>query len=386
MRIKLQLRNPNLVAKTNRALTAISALFLGFTFLSSLITVTYQERKGSSTSACNPFIHPGFLAPLPSGLISYKTYDPSCSVKGYLSTLLSNVPSSPYHMRALPSRNPTDVQELDQKLHNKTVLLIGDSTDRSLLTHFCDLLGKRVETVNQYHPWGKSMLQVPLKHAEIPGHPGTYASKNPGDTPLGHLCYVEEYNFLLATAYHMGADISETFQGKPAWTAPTLFENRMTDLFIPFLDAMNQLRLPSLPPRPTSSPDLTILGSSFWDLARFAQEDAALMRNQVDDLSEHRLLSWRGRHIDMLSSVKKAWPSTVIGWRSMHIPTETEKTSVDWWTGGQKSTDSVSGFDSRCAIKYILGDRGHVRLVSKYADHMSMSIASDGVRDCVERC
>lgn len=355
-RLQRTLRDPYLVAKTNRALTLLAAAFLALTGLFSLASPGATARAAELAGAgetngvtrCNPFLLPGYIAQLPSGLSTFRTYDPACRPPGLLPLLLSHLPSSPYHARVLvpPDLKASGALGLGSKMANRTVFLIGDSTDQYLAMHFCHLVGRSIETVNQRHPWGASLAQVSRTREKLSHAQEAYANYNPGDKPLAHYCYVPEYDFLLSSVYHMGTDIGDTFAGQPAWTAPSQFEDRLEDLFVPYAKAMSQTPqspVPSLPPpRKQASPDVAVLASSLWDLARFAQEDIGLLRSLVDDLNEGRLSRWRGRHVDMLAALHKAWPDAKLGWRSLHLPTDTETATVEWWVEGQTDKITVS--------------------------------------------
>jgi hypothetical protein len=303
--------------------------------------------RSDTDGICDPFSLSGYISKLPSGLSTYRTYDPSCPVIGLLPTLLSLLPTSPYHATAVAPTQSHSRAELIDKISNKTVLLIGDSIDEVLVDHFCTLIGRTTEFVDQRHPWGEAWTKVPEEHRKIYGS-NSIAKGNPGDTILAHYCYLPEYDFLLTSVYHYGTDLADTFLTSPQWTAPTFFENRVKDLYVPYMRdlATAHPASPSIPPpRIHPYPDLTIFSSSFWDLARFAQEDSMQMRSLVDDLSEHRLFKWRGRSVDMFQSIREVWKETRLGWRSFHYPGDTEIATVEWFTGAEKEGSNVSRFE-----------------------------------------
>lgn len=294
--------------------------------------------RSDDAEKCNPFSLPGFISQLPSGLSTYRTFDQSCAVPGLLPTLLTLLPSSPYHTVSVPTAHSSiDVKAL---VSNKTVLLVGDSVDEAFVEHFCTLTGHAFEAVDQRHPWGTAWTKVPEEHRKIVAS-DTMASSNPGDKALAHYCYIPEYDFLLTSVYHLGTDTRDTFYGKPTWTTPTLFEHRVDDIITQYIKDLSIAHLvaPSIPPpRLQPQPDLIIFSSSFWDLARYAQEDSMQMRSLVDDVSEQRLLEWRGRSVDMLQSIQSAWKDSKLAWRSLHAPGDTEKATVEWWTGTEDAT------------------------------------------------
>lgn len=340
---------PNLVPRCYRALTMISAMMITASLLASFGPFTgiiRNSSKSEQVTICDPFLLPGFFAQLPSGLATYRTYDSSCNVQGYLPALLAALRSSPYHTTALPPSQLVSKEAIQSKVTNKTVIMIGDETDHFLVQHFCTLVGQSVVAIDRHHPWGESLIKVPKEHAiKITDH-NSYVSTDPGQKALAHYCHIPDFDFLLVSTYHLGGDIGDTFQGLPAWTAPGLFENRMEDLYVPLINSMaqKQTSFPNLPPaRSHPWPDAVILSSSFWDLARFASEDSTMMRSLVEDLSEHRLFSWRSRYVDMLTGIQNAWKDSKVGWRSLPAPPDAEQTTLEWWTGAQTDdTKTVS--------------------------------------------
>lgn len=152
-------------------------------------------------------------------------------------------------------------------------------------------------------------------------------------------------SFLLTSVYHYGTDTASRWRSLPSFVAPSLFEDRVSDLFVPYVAAMSsalpQHRAPSLPPR-RSRLDLIIYSSGFWDLAAWARDDIRAGSSATTDLSESRLLEWRARSVDMVVALSKAWPKTSLAWRSSQIPHSTETATVEWWTGELGEGEQVS--------------------------------------------
>ncbi|PWN89145.1 hypothetical protein FA10DRAFT_267741 [Acaromyces ingoldii] len=331
------------VATLNRGLTIFAAVYLVVAFLSTLTQPSTSRISsphlpsfstsphGSSSSRCNPFLQPGFVAPLPSGLSTYHTFDPSCAAPLLLPTLLSHLPSSPYAKSSIPPKQAIDPTLLASGLSNKTVVLIGDRVDQALVEHFCSLAGHVVDRVDARHPWAERLA------------PGSFSE----ESPLAHYCYVPEYDFFLTSVYHYGADQSFFFRGKPAWSATSTFEERVEKVIVPYLETTTKSfpASPTLPPPRTTAaaraPALVVLSSSFWDLAKFAQQDIDNLHSLVQDLDEERLLQWRSRHVDMLASLHRTFPRSQLAWRSLHAPASSERATVEWWTGTQKDTDAA---------------------------------------------
>lgn len=258
---------------------------------------------------------------------------------------------------AVPPRNTITQRDISDRIANKTVLLIGDTVDDAFVEHFCKLIGRSIEEVNQRHPWGGAWARLSEQYRKVAGSDAAVSGKL-GEKVLAHYCYVPEYDFLVTSVNHLGTDVADTFHTAPAWTPPTLFENRVAGLYSQYMQDLSLAHpaAPSVPPpRPNSQPDLVIFSTSFWDLARYAQEDMMQLRSLVDDLTEHRLLEWRGRHVDMLHSIRSAWPDAKIAWRNLHAPGDTEKATVGWWTGSDQKGNNVSDSDRFNCFVYKCG-------------------------------
>lgn len=226
------------------------------------------------------------------------------------------------------SSSPANIEELNTFFTNRTVLMIGDhQVDQALVAHFCALTGNEPEVVDKNHPWGNSLNTVPPKHGFTP-------IQNNG--PLAHYCYLPEYDFLLTSVYSYGADTSESWRGEKLYNAPALFEDRVTDLYQPYLKAMSSSAhtSPKLPrPRAKAEPDLIFFNSGLWDLARWARQDIDTGVGLMENLSEERIMWWRSRMVDMLTSVRKAWRRPRIVWRDTHYPLQSEASTVEAFLG-----------------------------------------------------
>lgn len=147
----------------------------------SLFSSTYS--RPDSNSFCDPYSLPGFVFSrdgTADGTISplsvWRTYDSSCESTNYLPSLLSTLPKSPYH--AVTSRgNFGSATQATRIAQNKTILLVGDQVDKSLVENFCSLTGGKIESVDGSHPWAKAALAGADPHTST-----TYQ--------LAHYCYV----------------------------------------------------------------------------------------------------------------------------------------------------------------------------------------------------
>ncbi len=128
------------------------------------------------------------------------------------------------------------------------------------------------------------------------------------------------------------ADTSDTWRNEDLYNAPGLFEDRVTDLFRPYLRDMasSSLTSPNLPlPRGKSEPDLIIFNSGLWDLARWARIDIDTGVGLLENLSEERIMWWRSRMVDMLNSLRTTWRKTRIVWRDTSYPLASEASTVE---------------------------------------------------------
>ncbi|EST08702.1 hypothetical protein PSEUBRA_001781 [Kalmanozyma brasiliensis GHG001] len=333
------------VQTIGRLLTYFSGAFIVFSLLCSLAPASSsrglapsngQRRSTTPSGRCDPFSLPGWVdySIGTNDLPAWRTFDPSCTSSTYLASLISTLniqqedPSkiAPHHEHT-PARGAS-VEELNSFLSNRTVLLIGDQrVDQALVSHFCSLTGHKAQPVDKSHPWGNSLNMVPAKHGFTP-------VKN--NAPLAHYCYVPEYDFLVTSVYSYGADTSDTWRGEALYNAPGLFEDRVTDLFVPYLKAMasSKSTSPALPlPRGKAEPDLVFFNSGLWDLARWAHHDIDTGVGLLENLSEERIMWWRSRMVDMLNSVSGAWRKPRIVWRNTAYPLASEASTVEAFLG-----------------------------------------------------
>ncbi|PWY97819.1 hypothetical protein BCV70DRAFT_46044 [Testicularia cyperi] len=329
-----------------RVLTFFSA---GYIILTMLCSVVPSSSHTSSSAAgpsyrssrsrskkCDPFSLPGWVqwSIASSEFPSWRTFDASCTTSNLMSALISTLniedkdPNkiAPHQIHKLTSS--LNVDELNTFFTNRTVLLIGDhKVDHAMVSHFCSLTGHHIETVDKEHPWGNSLNTVPPRHGFTP------IDRN---GPLAHYCYLPEYDFLLTSVYSYGADVAESWKGEGLYNAPSLFEDRVTDLYQPYFKAMasSSETSPALPkPRVRAEPDLIFFNSGLWDLARWARQDIDTGVGLIENLSEERIFWWRARMVDMLTSIRKAWKKPRIVWRDTHFPLATEATTVESFLG-----------------------------------------------------
>jgi hypothetical protein len=78
-----------------------------------------------------------------------------------------------------------NAQSLSHIMSNKTVLLVGDMVDRSLVEGFCQLTGGQIQAVHSQHAWGREALtQVPKEMAN---------SRDAATYQMAHYCYVPQF-------------------------------------------------------------------------------------------------------------------------------------------------------------------------------------------------
>ncbi|WFD42289.1 hypothetical protein MPSI1_000931 [Malassezia psittaci] len=257
---------------------------------------------------CNPFAKPGYLEHDPYPI--WRPFDETCEPPRLFAHLLSSLPTA----SAGPVANfrSTGVatqarQELERVIQNRTVLLVGDTIDRSMVQNLCTMLGLSSVSVTADHAFGDS-----LKNVE--------STTTPGDTLLADYCYVEQYDTLFTSFYHYGIETSEVWNKQPTYYPPQRFEARVEELLGPYLQALSDPRTStSLPPR-RKGIDLAVFSSGLWDLATWAMEDVQMGVASSQDLTSQRMKNWRSRTVDMLSSLRSKVGKARIAWRSIPYP------------------------------------------------------------------
>ncbi|KAN0063974.1 hypothetical protein ACQY0O_003580 [Thecaphora frezii] len=336
----------SVVVLAGRFLTLFSAAFFAISVLCSFSKPTSSSLRSynwsrpsihsSASPRCDPFAQPGFVQSShgANGLATWHTFDPSCSTSQLFSKLVSTLdrPSSDPNVIAPHSghwlKDGPDAAEIGAFVSNRTVLMVGDHrVDRSLVEHFCTLIGRKADKVDRTHSWGEALDAAAKSHGQ--------ASVS-NDVALAHFCHVPEYDFVLVAVYAFGADDGEAWKSQPLYNAPGRFESRITDLYVPLLSTMASADYtsPALPkPRLRKEPDVVIFNSGLWDLAKWAMEDVASGSSPVENLSEARILWWRGRMVDMLTALRKTWKNSRIVWRNTHFPLASEVNTVEWFLG-----------------------------------------------------
>ena len=286
-------------------------------------------RTGSVSRTCDAYTQPGLVQHNPYPV--WKPYDPLCEAPALLPNLLATLPSAATGSGARLRKTlvtAAERTELSRTLQNRTVLLVGDAVDRTLLMQLCQLFGREVTGVDQAHPWGESLRRVPASHM-----PSGSAHTNPSDVLLADYCYEPVYDTLFTSFYHYGADTDDRWQRQASYFPPGRFEHRMSDLLRPYLDALVSGARPAgvnLPPPRARKPDLAVFSSSFWDLALWAQEDAKSSVSIETDLSSERVAWWRSRMEDMIDALREQLGvGSRIAWRSAHVPAESSPGSVE---------------------------------------------------------
>lgn len=315
-------------------LTVLSSVFFAISFLCTLTGVpggntaslpTYNNAK-VRLGSCNPFLQPGYISHSPFPL--WKTFDPSCPPSTVLPDMLATLPKAKQDaatpLRSLSVSSQRQVQ-LMQGLRNKTVVLVGDAVDRTMIMDLCEMVGEQPVAVDSSHPWGAALKQL------------TFPGKNMADALLADYCYVPQYSTIFTSFYHYGADTNELWRYQQGYYPPGNFEKRVSDLLKPYLESMASrsasTNFPNLPRALSSRPDLVVFSSSLWDLAAWALQDKRDLRtNANDDLSDKRINWWRTRMVDMIEELRKQLgPSTPIAWRSTHVPMTKVNDTVEWF-------------------------------------------------------
>ncbi|KAK9447290.1 uncharacterized protein V1518DRAFT_377266 [Limtongia smithiae] len=192
-----------------------------------------------------------------------------------------------------------------QWMHNKTILLVGDSTDRFLSMYLCQLgLGGNL-------------------------------SMAPGGRHSSSYCHVDWLNFT-AISWH----VASLYETKPSWWMAKEME------FVSWEDRWNKFFMPSLVmgdfsspvPQPRVRPDLIVMQSGLWDhnvfvLGKAGQErleaktekEKTAVRPDFTRLLNYRELRYYLMRMDkVLGDLQKEFPDTPLLCRSL-----TQRTNGD---------------------------------------------------------
>lgn len=323
------------------ALTIVSCVFFILSFLSSLAGLVGDAPPPTSASfagsrfygRCNPYMKPGYISHDPYPV--WKAYDATCQTTPILPHLLSLLPGAKMGpAAALRAQNTPKQAEDDviRTLKNRTILLVGDAVDRSMVRDLCAMVGETPVAVDASHPWGASLKQV-----------STYTGKSAENVVLADYCFIPQYSTLVTSFYHYGADTDELWRAQPSYFPPGSFESRLKSLLQPYLSSMASSPAYNGVQASSSQPDLVIFSSGLWDLAAWAMEDESEHLDATGDLSDKRLEWWRSRMVDMLVELRKViGNSAPIAWRSTHLSLSTAKDTVESFIGSTGAAQPVA--------------------------------------------
>jgi hypothetical protein len=286
----LQLLAKNLLTKRILVLTT----FLIIIFYLLLTTPLPQHHfhsagvssldSDSDTSTCNPYsgsiyLHLNNTKPLESTFASFSSCQPT--QPPWLNQLILTKPIAPGSI----GRGSPPIQELT----NKTLLLIGDSVDRFLVTDLCSLIGG----VLTIHPINSFSLPASDEEKDNKGLPRS--------------CFLESHNLTLANYFFYGYDEWDIWRDKMGtWSAPGTFEKRWEEL---------KKAYKTLP----KEPEVVTVNFGLWELARFDKlKESAEDPQEVDQgFVEEYISSTEG----LLRRVRElAGNKARVVWRQMHTP------------------------------------------------------------------
>ncbi|KAL9939617.1 hypothetical protein V8E36_001434 [Tilletia maclaganii] len=313
----------------------------------------FNTGKPLPAPSCNPFAMPGYVVSGSEPIAIWQPFETSCPRSRFLPSIRAALGRSSSTSEGGAAPLLTNAQ-LDGVIGNRSVLILGDAVDIGLVSHFCELVqGTKLTKVDKDHPWGDALNHVPAKHVWPETSPtkltGASKAREALDASLAQYCYVPHFDLLVSVVPTYGADHSDTFHETKGYHSPGRYEYRLEDLVVPYLKeaakpstTFNTHALPV--PRKHFTPDLVIVSSTFYDLARFALEDISSKGTLTSDLSEKRILDWRGRHVEMLAETNrqlaihsgKAGGSSLV-WRNLHFPSQgldgNSAATVEWFLG-----------------------------------------------------
>ncbi|GAA5820675.1 hypothetical protein JCM11251_003107 [Rhodosporidiobolus azoricus] len=276
---------------------------------SSIIT-----RIRSSKTVCEPYSSFGTLQvdSNDADRNKWQPFDPNCQPPNFLASLRElNLHPHPQHASF------SDFAWL----HNKTALIIGDSISREHVENFCQLMGEESEVVRPSHRWASTAAPkraaTKAQHLlERPTRLNPRGFRVVRDASRPRVCYIPRFDFLLVSVFHFGLDQEDYWRDShmPQYTAPGLFEHRLTDQIQPLLA---NIRAEGR----SSAPDYVEVTSGMWDLARWAKQDIAAQKDTTELLTQDRLTWYRFRVGQMMDKVRAAFPNAKAKvWRTMHYP------------------------------------------------------------------
>lgn len=145
------------------------------------------------TSCDNPYAEYGTLTLSPT-TSTFVPYDATCQINSLLSPILAPPNNNPLKFplptvtTPIPSQNPW--------LHNKTVLLFGDSIELTHLEDFCFLTGGKLGIIDQSSPYS------PIRFTN--GIDERFGDGNNSEKGRPRICWLEEYDFMMIMVYHYG--------------------------------------------------------------------------------------------------------------------------------------------------------------------------------------
>lgn len=261
-------------------------------------------------------------------------------------------------------------------LHNRTVVMLGDSIDRFHLRDFCDLISSSLQLTKPLHgvsPGGPdpspSVPGTPSKSWHVapddPVSPAlnlTRGSRSTGGGDAGTpehgwpeteedrrlwkewwttrwetgeealltrpwVCEVKEYGFMMVSVFTFGLEPDRggrDFAHYPWYYPPSSAGARLQYILVPLLQSLaTRFNRPQ-----TVYPDLVEVASGLWDLRQFTEFDFAAAGSPLDEgsdipyevLSKDRLAWWRTRVEKLLEDVAAAFPGRPTGSGSLADP------------------------------------------------------------------
>ncbi|KAK4054478.1 hypothetical protein OIV83_000972 [Microbotryomycetes sp. JL201] len=267
------------------------------------------------SSCANPFAELGRLRVDQSNPDNNKwiPYDPKCGSLPLMARLRQVTRPKADQPLALPlpkRRRMRDPSKMPMPwLHGKTVLLYGDQVERQHNRDFCHFAGGKFAGIHPDHPMSPPRFVNGIDEKVIRSNQST-----PFEGSRPAVCYVEQYDFMVVSAFHYGLANRVEFERGPLladehFHPPLALEDRLDHIVAPLLRSLGR------------TPDLIEFASGFWDLRHFASSDRAMGLDVTSDLTDDRLEWYSTRFVRALSDLGRTFPDTPILWRSMlHTP------------------------------------------------------------------
>ena len=180
-----------------------------------------------------------------------------------------------------------------------------DSVDRNALTQIAEL--------------SNSEVYWTLYEDSTARNPDTQAF-NWDERGVPHVATIapDSLNLRIVNGFHYGVadDISE-FKYAPDFHGPGLAEDRVTELFEPFVRTLGKIDMIQLHSGSPSAPLPSFADGTVWDLAFWGRTDSRKGISTLEPLRTEQIEHWLKRMRSLIDHVRATWPDTSLWLRTV---------------------------------------------------------------------